>query len=945
MSVITHAEREQALQRLFNAQWYLEHYPDVAAAGMDPWHHFIHHGRQEQRLPCPSTALALEEQLWRGHTHALGELQTLANTGGTEAAIAAWVLARWHASNSEHTLAEPLLRAFFADVTAGLLVGHAGPWLLMFHVLWHQGKMQEATAWLEQPGWPKVPDWALARFMLPEQHTLATLNEFYQEQGLCSVALHHAQQPLTLDNLSAPQAPAAVRAWWQRKPLVSIIMPCFNAGAGIATALRSLQQQSWKNLEILVVDDASADNSASIVAGLAARDPRIKLLRHSVNQGAYAARNTALAQARGTFITTHDCDDWSHPQKIELQVKALLKYPKAQACISYMIRCSPELHFERWRMEESWVTKNLSSLMFRKKVRKALGYWDSVSVGADSEFYHRILKHFGINSLIEIIPGIPLMFARVNGCSLTQQSKTHLRTHYQNNGIRRRYHNNALAWQQNARTLYMPARPEQRPFAAPAPMCRGTARAKEHNLRLLAEQSTLFDGDWYLRRYPDVAAAGMEPLQHYLRFGHLEWRDPGPHFSGSGYQFAVPEAQQQNPLLHLLRADTAHEYALPLLNGALAWRSDRPVLLLCAHLVSDKTYGAERSFLDVLSALGHLPYNLLVTLPSAQNMDYVEQIRSRCQHLVVLPYHWWQHGRSAEQATVVHFSGLIKENNVALVYCNTLTLWEPLLAAKACGVPAVSHVRELPEHDAALCTNFNASSEQIRQHLLEHCDAFIANSQVVARYLNAPGRVHVVGNVIEAQAFSVPLPGKSRVQVGMISSNLPKKGLYDFVQLASLLQQQGVPATCVLIGPENEHTQALFSNSEAPVNLEFAGYSATPQAALAQLDVLVNLSHFQESFGRTVLEAMAASRPVVCYYWGALPELVVHEQTGFLAPKGDVQQVAEHVAALVANHELRTSMGMAGRQRAEQLYSMQHMQQAFTHLLPGLIGSAKNKEN
>ncbi len=939
MNVSTHTDCEQALKRLFNPQWYLEHYPDVAAAGMDPWLHFINHGFQEQRQPCPSAALALQDELWRGHKHVLSKLQTLAGENGADAAVAAWALARWHASNGQYALAEPLLNIFFSNTTARVLVSHAGPWLLMFSALWMQGKMQEAKAWLDHPEWPQVPDHALARFMLPEHHTLPTLNAFYQAHGLCTVALYNEHCSLELDNLNAPAVPVAAGHWWQRKPLVSIIMPCHNAEATIATALRSLQQQSWSNLEILVVDDASTDNSANIVAELARQDPRIKLLKHHCNQGAYAARNTALAKTRGAFITSHDSDDWSHPQKIELQARALMKSPKAQACLSHLIRCSPDLHFERWRMEDSWVTKNLSSLMFRKKIRKSLGYWDSVSVGADSEFYHRLLKRFGNSSLIEVRPSVPLTLARVNSNSLTQQNQTHLRTHYLDDGLRRRYHEAALAWQNNAKNLYMPANPDQRPFPAPAPMCRGSAKAKEHNLTLLAKQCDLFNEVWYLRRYPDVSAAGMDPLQHYLRFGHLEGRDPGPDFSGSGYQFAVPEARQQNPLLHLLSADTVHQYSQPVLKGALKWHSNRPVLLLCAHLVSDKTYGAERSFLDVLSACSQLPYNLLVTLPSAQNIEYVEQIKERCQHFTIFPYHWWQAGRSAEQATVAHFSRLIKQHHVALVYCNTLTLLEPLLAARECSVPSVSHVRELPEHDEALCADFNSNPEQIRQHLLEHCDTFIANSRVVARYLNAPERVNVIGNVIETQTFKVPLPNKRQLQVGMISSNLPKKGLHDFVALAALLHELGVPATCVLIGPENEHTRVLFGKETSPVNLKFAGYSASSQGALAQLDVLVNLSHFQESFGRTVLEAMAASRPVVCYDWGALPELVIHEENGFLAAKGDVHQVAEYVAKLAANSARRAAMGKAGHQRAGECYSIQNMQQAFAALLPVLTGS------
>ncbi|GGB51779.1 hypothetical protein GCM10011502_26160 [Oceanisphaera marina] len=932
---------EQVLHVLFNPEWYLKHYPDVAAAGIDPWRHFVHHGMHEHRLPCPVTALELENKLWRGHTEVLPKLHTLAQGKGTEAAVAAWVLARWYASLGEHALAEPLLRAFFAEPVAGLLVNHAGPWLLLFAVLWHQGKIQQANAWLEQPGWPELPDHALARFMLPAHHTLATLNAFYQEQGLCPLALLRAESTLSLDNLAAPSVPAARRSWWQRQPLVSVILPCYNAEATIATALRSLQQQSWQNLEILVVDDASTDGSAQTVAALARQDPRITLLRHNSNQGTYAARNTALAKARGRFITTHDSDDWSHPQKIERQAKALMKSPKVQACLSHLIRCSPELHFKRWRMEDSWVTKNLSSLMFRKKVRKALGYWDSVSVGADSEFYQRLLKRFGNNGLVEIMPGIPLTLSRVNDSSLTQHNQTHLRTHYLDNGLRRRYYEAALAWHQKAQRLYMPASPVRRPFAAPAPMCRGTADARNHNLELLAIQHGLFSPDWYLRRYPDVAAAGMDPWQHYFRFGYREGRDPGPAFSGSGYRYATPESQDGNPLVHLLNTDKAGDYSLPHHVGQRPWQPDAPTLLLCAHQVSEHTYGAERSLLDVLRALSTLPCNLVVTLPSAQNTGYADQILALSHRLVVVPYRWWQAGRDEDTETLAHFEQLIRHYEVSLIYCNTLTLLEPYVAARNSKVPTITHVRELPEHDAALCQVLNANPAHIRQHLLAHSDFFIANSTLVAGYLNQPERVEVIGNVIDAHGVAPTLPGRERLQVGMISSNLPKKGLHDFVALATLLHQGGIAADCLLIGPDNEHTQALRTQSSLPANLELTGYIPSSYDAIAKLDVVVNLSHVQESFGRTVLEAMAAGRPVICYDWGALPELVKHGETGFLVPLGAITEATTLIATLSHDNALLVTMGKAAQSRATQHYSPMNLQHALSRLLHRLLGHAK----
>jgi uncharacterized coiled-coil protein SlyX len=71
---------------------------------------------------------------------------------------------------------------------------------------------------------------------------------------------------------------------------------------------------------------------------------------------------------------------------------------------------------------------------------------------------------------------------------------------------------------------------------------------------MLLRKSRLFDGDWYLRRYPDVSKRRMDPVKHYLRYGAKEGRDPGPAFSTSGYRARHPDVTEVgiNPLVHYL---------------------------------------------------------------------------------------------------------------------------------------------------------------------------------------------------------------------------------------------------------------------------------------------------------------------------------------------------------------------------------------------------------
>lgn len=104
--------------------------------------------------------------------------------------------------------------------------------------------------------------------------------------------------------------------------LVSVLIPAFNAASTIAETLQSAVSQSYRDLEIIVIDDGSTDATAEIVKQAALKDERI-VLRRQHNAGVAAARNAALALARGVYIAPLDADDLWHTDKIARQVRRL----------------------------------------------------------------------------------------------------------------------------------------------------------------------------------------------------------------------------------------------------------------------------------------------------------------------------------------------------------------------------------------------------------------------------------------------------------------------------------------------------------------------------------------------------------------------------------------------------------------------------------------------
>lgn len=187
--------------------------------------------------------------------------------------------------------------------------------------------------------------------------------------------------------------------------LVSIVIPCHNAARWLAATLESAFAQSWRNIEVILVDDGSTDGSAGIAAGYEARGLRIF---RQENRGASAARNAGLRAAKGEFIQFLDADDLLARDKIERQVTRLSS--ARDTCIASgawgRFRDSPDeaafalhpnwrdlsgIEFQQLAMEEGWMMHPAAWLAPRRLV-DAAGPWDeSLSLNDDGEYFARVM--------------------------------------------------------------------------------------------------------------------------------------------------------------------------------------------------------------------------------------------------------------------------------------------------------------------------------------------------------------------------------------------------------------------------------------------------------------------------------------------------------------------------------------------------------------------------
>src|SRR5258708_3222455 len=109
-------------------------------------------------------------------------------------------------------------------------------------------------------------------------------------------------------------------------PRVSVVMPVLNGGSFLEAALESILQQSFKDFELIAIDDGSTDQSVSLLSGFARSDERIRLITQA-NAGIVASLNRALGLARGEYLARMDADDVALPSRFAMQVAYLDGHP------------------------------------------------------------------------------------------------------------------------------------------------------------------------------------------------------------------------------------------------------------------------------------------------------------------------------------------------------------------------------------------------------------------------------------------------------------------------------------------------------------------------------------------------------------------------------------------------------------------------------------------
>jgi len=272
----------------------------------------------------------------------------------------------------------------------------------------------------------------------------------------------------------------------------------------------------------------------------------------------------------------------------------------------------------------------------------------------------------------------------------------------------------------------------------------------------------------------------------------------------------------------------------------------------------------------------------------------------------------------------------MRRSNVALVHTNSLK--SDLiggLAARLARLPLVWHVRDRIADDylpAKVAKAFRMLCRVMPTRV-------IAISDAVRQTLGNDPRVRVVHDGTPMPAEATPGRSDGRTLVGLVGRISPWKGQDVFLRAASIVRRQFPAARFQIIGSalfgkrEQEFEQSLHDLVAAEGiagAVEFTGFRKDVADLIARLDVLVHASKTGEPFGQVIIEGMAAAKPVIGTRGGAVPEIIVEGETGLLVPMGDAAQMAEAICALLADPERARRMGLAGRTRVAEHFSIQN---------------------
>ena len=366
--------------------------------------------------------------------------------------------------------------------------------------------------------------------------------------------------------------------------------------------------------------------------------------------------------------------------------------------------------------------------------------------------------------------------------------------------------------------------------------------------------------------------------------------------------------------------------------------------------------GAERQLLELLMGHDRERFELSIVLMDGENAERVHHLVNDV-FIMGVPHS----NNSKWLPRTISFANAIRRTS------GFLRRWKPDIAHAMLPAPCIlggiaaslANVPVFVRSPRSMLSLFRARTRVgawIDQLLLSRADFTIANSRAVSEELIslagvAPDKCATIHNGVDLDRFHPALSRSWRasaewtdehVVFGIVGNFSPCKRHSDFVEAAAIISDRKSNARFVMLGADYGLRNQILSQIEArglASKVYVAESTPSPEQVFAALDIYVCTSS-SEGFSNVLLEAMACGKPVIATDVGGNPEAVIDGDTGFIVPVGSAHEIAEAAEVLLSDPVQRREMGLRGRRRVEENFSLQTMTRATERLYLSLLHTA-----
>lgn len=362
-------------------------------------------------------------------------------------------------------------------------------------------------------------------------------------------------------------------------------------------------------------------------------------------------------------------------------------------------------------------------------------------------------------------------------------------------------------------------------------------------------------------------------------------------------------------------------------------------ILFVSH--SSELLGAQQSLLYILKNIDIGRFNPFVICPGKGPL--IQEIEKLGFSVEMVPMQWWLFGRFNllkelvkpvfQLYSILKILFLIKKDDIDLVHINTIVTFEAAVAAKIAKRPCVWHIREILKDNPGLKSLFGASP--IYKAVYTLSDRIICISKAVKlKFLenieyNAP-KIEIIYNAVDIGKFTGVCGdpfreklgiGQDTFLAGLVGNIEERKGHTDLLYAIKSIAQKNdreKNLKFAIVGDGDPEYVSRLKQTVKDLDIEdyiiFTGFYKEIPVVMAALDLLI-MPSWEEPFGRVVIEAMAAGKPVIGTNSGGVPEIIEDGKTGVLIPPRDPEAMGEAVDKLLKDKKLAQWMGEEGRKR------------------------------